>query len=182
MDCAIFVVYQLRVTVLYYQWRGQFSLQLPRKGRRRAHASGLQADGNPSGRKERNRQIAGLCTLEGHAVRAALVRPRPSPAQVRRRRRQALAAPGSDKRRIPMTSPTARPLWSWSRLMRSSSLSALRSTSQSFPQACIQMARLFSGSSGVAVLSTRSPRMRRIPTASPSFPCRSVTVKVVVSM
>jgi hypothetical protein len=94
MDCAIFVVYQLRVTVLYYQWRGQFSLQLPRKGRR-AHASGLQADGKPSGRKERNRQIAGLCTLEGHAVRAALVRPRPSPAHVRRHRRQAHTAPGA---------------------------------------------------------------------------------------
>src|SRR5215470_762362 len=56
----------------------------------------------------------------------------------------------SDTRSIPTTSPIACPPWSWSRPMRSSSLSARRSTSQSFPQACIQMARLFSGSSGVA--------------------------------
>ena len=50
------------------QWRRQFGLQLPRRRRRPAHAGGRQADGKPRGRKERHRQIAGLCPLERHAV------------------------------------------------------------------------------------------------------------------
>src|ERR671910_35577 len=62
---------------------------------RSADAAGRRADGERRDGKERHRQIAGQRALEWHAFRAALVRPRPRPADVGRRRGQAHGAPGA---------------------------------------------------------------------------------------
>ena len=75
------------------KWRRQFSFQLQSGQRRPAHTAGRQAHGEPRRRKERHRQITGLCPFEGHPVRAALVRPRSSPADVRRRPGKLTARP-----------------------------------------------------------------------------------------
>ena len=64
--------------------RRQFGLQLRGRQGRPAHTAGHQADRECRGGKERHRQVVGLCPVEWHALRAALVRSRPSPADVGR--------------------------------------------------------------------------------------------------